>query len=249
MDKEGIYYRKSIFRSLRGIIFLFLLIAVTLISISILFHSVDRFWFFIIGFGIILVLLIVAKYAVICSGKIKSIIGEQKKKDPDIRSTPHDALIIVKSTTITCSIFSPGIKRLIFFLLKEKYPFYIYYCNNPSDFKAVIENPNAKYLYIFGHGWMGGVTFQLKTPIQYPFVELLKEIGSYHPEKAYIAQFNCCTLNDNLSNESLPEVLFKENLSRKKYYLTKHKSNMLTIITGIHKIRDDIRNAHDSTCS
>lgn len=69
----------------------------------------------------------------------------------------HTAIILPHNETRMLDMTDNSSKILIEGLKKYNEIFQIYFCITPDDFLHVLQNPNVKRLWIFGHGTRGGV--------------------------------------------------------------------------------------------
>jgi len=182
---------------------------------------------------------------------VESLDGQQYPKNLDYLNVDHDAIIIVKSKGVHSIGQYAGIDNLIERFIIEKYPFKIYPCDNLTDFKSVLRNENARYIWIFSHGWRGGVVFKdagklsdlsIIRPKSADLIydELRNEIPQF-PKKLFIAQLHCNPKSDNPPiNTSLPEILM-ENPSEDDYYVTDGSLNHYAVWFATRKLSFKIR--------
>lgn len=91
---------------------------------------------------------------------VNALKNQQFPENLDIHQKDHDAFIIIHSMgTFSAGSYS-GLDILIPHFIKNRYPFKIYHCYNPQEFLDVLRNEKAKYNWIIGHGWRGGITFK-----------------------------------------------------------------------------------------
>ena len=163
----------------------------------------------------------------------------------------HDAIIIAKSKGVHSLGQYAGIDNLIERFIIKKYPFKIYLCETPSDFKSVLRNEKAKYIWIFSHEWRGRIAFKEsgnlsdfsiikpKTALQI-YEELRNEIPRF-PKKLFIAQLHCNPLSKKPPiNTPLPEILM-ENPSEDDYYVTDGSLNHYAVWFATRKLSFKIR--------
>lgn len=169
---------------------------------------------------------------------LSTTINQQFPSDLDYINTPHDAFVIVHSMNVsTPHSEAAGISNLIHDFKSRGYPFKIYHCYNPQGFDNILRNENALYIWIFGHGWHGGIAFKWKknliecfsrkkkeTVLQYE--DIIQNISDY-PKKQFIAQLHCNhTSKKTLANRSLPDILLIEGATDRDYFVTGSSRNV-----------------------
>jgi len=132
-----------------------------------------------------------------------------------------------------------GLDILIPHYIRNRYPFKIYHCYNPQEFLDVLKNDMAKYIWIIGHGWRGGITFKwMKSPRKwfsrkpsrtlFPYAKIRENLNQF-PKKLFIAQFHCNHLDSTYThNESLVEILL-DSFEESHYYITDDLSHVVSI--------------------
>jgi hypothetical protein len=204
------------------IIFLYLLM---LVSLSTLLNSI---FIGIIGFMLLLLFI----YLVVSSGdkQMNSLKNQQFPTNLDINTREHDAFIIVHSMDSSAASLSIGLGVLVPYYIHNRFPFKIYHCYNPHEFLEVLKNPNAKYVWIFGHGWRGGITFKWMCSLRnvlarkpnkthFAYASIRKNLEQY-PQKLFIGQFHCNHIEKKFEhNESLVEILLSPS-DKARYYIT-----------------------------
>lgn len=157
----------------------------------------------------------------------------------DIHRTNHDAFVMVRS--IGSFRDNQGLDLLIPYFKKHNYPFKIYHCFNPQEFEEILKNEHAKYLWIFGHGWRGGISFKWqrswgdiirfkKNTTTFVYSSLLKQDVSFYPKKEFIAQFHCNHIfGSDGENISLPEILLDSNASENDYFVSDNTISIFCI--------------------
>jgi hypothetical protein len=170
---------------------------------------------------------------------VNSLKNQQFPEKLDIRKQDHDAIIIIHSMGSFSAYSYVGLDILIPYFIQNKYPFKIYHCYNPQEFLDVLKNDKAKYLWIIGHGWHGGITFKwMRFPRKpffrksnktlYPYVKIRCDLEAF-PKKAFIAQFHCNHIDNTYPhNESLVEILL-ESFNESRYYITDGVSHVASI--------------------
>lgn len=149
----------------------------------------------------LLFLLICSEYS---NHQSKSLI---KKLLPSLESNisqSHHAIVIAKSNRFTKrgGIYT-GINILIKKLENEEKPFYIYECEKPEQAEKAICSEKSQCLWIFGHGFRGGLKFYSKKGLECLFYNNLEMCGP----KNFIAQMHC----NGGKDFSLPEILSKNH--------------------------------------
>ena len=182
---------------------------------------------------------------------VNSLVNQQYPHDLDERDLNHDAFIVIHSMGDHGFGLYAGFDNLIKHYTKEKYPFKIYHCYNPDDFKKSLKNDKAKYIWIFGHGWRGGITFKWTKksgdPIllrskktQYAYAQLLNEKEIY-PKKSFVAQFHCNHIEKTFAyNITLCEILL-ESHHKSKYYVTNGLNNHFSIWFATRKLMSEVK--------
>lgn len=127
-----------------------------------------------------------------------------------------------------------GIDLLVKRFTSQKCKYKITVCDTPLEVKNEIENPHADYIYLFGHGFKGGLTFYNADESISKF-----EYSSVNPtfSKKFIGQFHC-----NQGNGlSLVELLLKKPDVDNHYFIPGYTLNFLLWFDirfkVIHKIK------------
>lgn len=124
---------------------------------------------------------------------------KERLKTPNEKET-HNAIIITHyKHQIKTPVYSDGFPKLIKNFQKNGIPYVIYNCYEPNDFKNVVYNPYAQNLWIFGHGFRGGLNFGAGRNQYYH--ELTDA-----PKKFFIGQFHC-NPQTHPSEQSLAEII------------------------------------------
>ncbi len=101
----------------------------------------------------------------------------------------HDALILIYYSPLSREYFSlAGLDLLIPFFIDNKINYRVYCCNNSDFFLEIVNNPKTTTLWIFGHGFRGGVRFFDKL-INYS--DLVNKLSEECKNKKYVYQFHC----------------------------------------------------------
>lgn len=182
---------------------------------------------------------------------LNSTVNQQFPNNLDSSKTVHDAFILVHS--MGSNIIIAGLDNLIYTFKDRRYPFKIYHCCTPDDFKAVLANENAKYLWIFGHGWRGGITFKqtpsisdiihlkLRKKTNFRYSDLLENVQSNYPPKDFIAQLHCNHISKKEpSNTTLPQILMDGNLTPEMYHVSDNFNNHFSIWFTTRKLVREI---------
>lgn len=112
----------------------------------------------------------------------------------------HDAIIVMIYSCIGREFHFQEIDLLIEFFTKKGINYKVYCCENYDDFFNVVNNPQAKKLWIFGHGYRGGVRTGNRIVI---YSELINNLSINAKNKDYIYQFHC----NNGCEKSLADYL------------------------------------------
>jgi hypothetical protein len=175
---------------------------------------------------------------------------EQYPPDLNQRSIDYDAVIIAHSKGFHSIGTAVGVDNLVIHFLKKQYPFRIFHCYCSSDIITILQDERAKYLWVFGHGWRGGVTFKeagdisdfsiCKPPkTEFVYQHLMMEVPRVPPKK-FVGQFHCCSLsNKNQPNIPLPEILI-ENPKIGDYYVTDNEMNHYSVWFTTRQLLDKI---------
>ncbi len=127
----------------------------------------------------------------------KKIVNENQK----VIAEPHSGVIIAlrgKSESIYCE----GFELLKQYFEENNILFNFYVCRTPEDAKTVIENDKVEKIWIFGHGYIGGLDFGENGVLKYGDLKNA-------PKKDFIGQFHCNT-EAKICN-SLADFILKPN--------------------------------------
>jgi|SRR5208283_4320494 len=118
--------------------------------------------------------------------------------------------------------YCSGFDLLIKYLDVKKELFDIYICNTKEAAKEVIERPEVNKIWIFGHGWMGGLYLGKTDKLDYSEFKNLPE----EQKKDFIGQFHCNTDGD--LNSSLAAYALKPDGKKfiKKGYRCSHQNRL-----------------------
>jgi hypothetical protein len=219
---------------------LHLVVVLGIIAITILLSRLYSNPFFlglVIVLFLIIVLLLILAWVITITGDyaVNSLKNQQFPHDLNSANQDHDALIMIHSMGNNFTSY-PGFNLLIRFFISQQYPFKIYHCYNPEDFQNILKNEKTKYLWIFGHGWRGGISFKwtrnlshLFTPNKtaFSYVRIQNELQDY-PRKRFIGQSHCNHERKDADNTSLPEILLDIS-NDSKYYVSAWKMNPISI--------------------
>lgn len=171
---------------------------------------------------------------------MNSTINQQYPNNLDCTKTVHDAIIFIYPVGNGES--TAGVDNLICAFKARKYPFKMYYCYNPEEFKAILANEKAKYLWIFSHGWRGGITFKwgltvndiihlrFKRQTNLRYFNLIEDEQNTYPPKSFIAQLHCNHIaKKDPSKVTLPEVLMNGNITPEMYHISDNYNNNYSI--------------------
>lgn len=183
------------------------------------------------------------------TSQVNSLINQKFPEDFDYDLIDHDAFIIIHSEGDSGNQYA-GLDNLIVHFKSNRFHFVIYHCFNPEDVKQILRKKTAKYIWIFGHGWRGGIAFKLKRSlsekircqkkkIAFEYVELKKEIDSY-PRKSFIGQFHCNHIEEKYDNTPLPSILLEDNPDS-GYFLTNSTLSDCSVWFAIRELLKDIK--------
>jgi len=176
---------------------------------------------------------------------------EHYPDDLNERTIDYDAIIIAHSKGFHSIGITTGIDNLVVFFQSKHYPYRIFHCYCPSDMMAVLRDERAKYLWIFGHGWRGGVSFKeagkisdfsIFNPPRIGFVYqfLTTEIPPL-PSKKFIGQFHCSPfLPEKAANIPLPKILMCDP-KEEDYYVTDDEMNHYSVWFATLRLTFNIR--------
>ena len=201
-----------------------------------------------VGLGLpLLFALYVATNGDVCVNAQKN---QQFPENLDIRNREHDAFVIIHSLGSSIGSYV-GLDILIPHYIRNRFPFKIYHCYNPQEFLDVLKNDKAKYLWIIGHGWRGGITFKWTTSFRgflyhkqnrtlFPYAKIRENLDQY-PKKAFIAQFHCNHIDKTYAqNESLVEILL-DTFEESHYYITEDLSNVVSTWFATRELKSRIQ--------
>jgi hypothetical protein len=101
----------------------------------------------------------------------------------------HDAIIVnIYSPLGKEYIFGDGIDLLVTFFTKKNTPFKVYCCCNSQEFFDIVNNPNCKNLWLFGHGARGRIACKDKYV---DYSELVNKMSPCSKNKNYVYQLHC----------------------------------------------------------
>lgn len=211
-------------------------------------------WIFIylsIVFLTIAVSFIVFAVYIIISGEcwVNSLKNQLFPENLNSYNQDHDAFVVIHSMGCFNFIRYSGFDILIKFFTSHRYPFKIYHCYKSEDFITVLKNENTKYIWIFGHGWRGGITFggtrtlsHLFTPniTSFSYKKIQDEWEKY-PKKKFIGQFHCNNIAKSIpENISLPEILL-EMSNDSKYYVSNCRMNSTSIWFAVRGLLNELK--------
>ena len=196
----------------------------------------------------------ISYFIIVSNGKkcVKSPFNRQYPENLNPLTTNHNAFIIVHSPGD--NMVYAGIDNLINKFTATKNPFRIYDCNNPDEFKTVVANEKAKRLWIFGHGWRGGITFKGQRPLwnslpfkaknntYFSYCDLIENDLNTYPSKDFVAQLHCNHFSKkHASNRPLPEFLMENNLGKDNYHVSDSKNNPISVYFTTKKLVTNIK--------
>lgn len=182
---------------------------------------------------------------------LNSTINQQYPENLNSIKTDHDAIILIHS--MGSSEIDSGIDNLISAFKRKNFPFKIYHCYNPEDFKDVLTNEKAKYLWIFGHGWRGGITFKwglsirdiihfkFRSQTNFRYCDLIENGQNIYPTKSFIAQLHCNNITKkDPSNVTLPEVIMNGNINPNMYHVSDSYNSHFSIWFTTRKLAKNL---------
>ncbi|OPX64093.1 MULTISPECIES: hypothetical protein [unclassified Methanoregula] len=149
-------------------------------------------------------------------------------------SSPYHSIIIANSTKRSKRVgIFVGIDLLVNRIQSQKCKYKITLCKTPTEVKNEIENPNAVCIYLFGHGFKGGLTFYNEESIsEFDYCTVNPTIS-----KKFIGQFHCNSGNE----QSLVELLIKNPDENNHYFMNGFTTTFLLWydiqFKVIHKIK------------
>lgn len=183
---------------------------------------------------------------------VKATPNFQYPEELDTMNRNHDAFIIIESEGNVHPY--NGLDNLIPEFKKKGYPFRIYHCKTTDQFADVLSNEKANCVWIFGHGWRGGITFkgrmrlqnlrdfELRDKTRFPYSDLIENGMNSYPSKDFIVQLHCnCFLKTEVSNAPLPEYLMQNNLNPEWYHVSDNKHNIISIWFTTRKLMKNVK--------
>jgi hypothetical protein len=220
------------------------------ILISGLFNSVVFLLILLLSFLIMISMVCLGVYIWISGNRfVNSLTNQQFPRNLDTSVQDHDGFIVNHSLGRFNTLPYSGFDILIPFFIAKKYAFKIYHCYNTDDFTAVLKNEKVRYLWIFGHGWRGGITFKWTRKLSCLLMRNRSRISYYKicselencPKKKFIGLFHCSHLDrSEPDNISAPELLL-DTSDGSTYYLTDGKMNTISIWFAIRKCINDVK--------
>jgi hypothetical protein len=216
------------------------------ILISGIFNSPLFLIILLLSFAFMISFVLLGVYITISGNRrVNSLVNQQFPQDLDPSIQDHDGFIVNHSLGFFNTLPYSGFDILIPFFIERKYPFKVYHCYNPDEFVSVLKNEKVKFLWIFGHGWKGGITFKwahflAKSRTRMSYNRIYNELKN-SPRKKFVGQFHCSHIDttepDNLS---APELLLDVSDSS-YYYLTNTKMNVISIWFAIRNCITDVK--------
>lgn len=176
----------------------------------------------------------------------------QSPENLDVDSRKHDAFVVIESRGDY--LLYNGLDTLIPKFKEKGYPFRIYYCKTPDDFKTVLSNEKANCVWIFGHGWRGGITFKgrrrllnlrhlkLQDKIHFCYSNLVVSGKNEYPVKDFIVQLHCNHfVKDEPSNDPLPKFLMKDCPNPECYHVSDNAHNAFSIWFTTRKLAENLK--------
>jgi hypothetical protein len=154
----------------------------------------------------------------------KKMLDNHKKKN---LKTNHAGIIVVlwdNRGNEDIMTISGGIDLLVdYFDNKKKELYDIYICKTKEDVIDVIEKIEVNRIWIFGHGWMGGLYFgSFDNKLEYSYFKSLKE----EQKKDFIGQFHCNSDGDLDSSLAAYILKFDGKKFIKKGYRCSHQNRL-----------------------
>jgi len=205
---------------------------------------VDSFGLFFIIFIILgssfLVMLIFLLFIITRSiDSVDAVTNQQYPENLDFLNIDHDALLVVHSMGIHGIGQYSGIDNLINHFIGEDLPFKIYHCYNPEDIISALRYQHAKYVWIFAHGWRGGVVFKwgggnnigalFKPKSTILTYESLVNLCPPLPKKRFIAQLHCNDISKKSPEKTTLPAILIDNPREQDYYVTEGSLNHYAI--------------------
>jgi hypothetical protein len=153
----------------------------------------------------------------------KKMLNNHKKKN---LKTNHAGIIVILWDNFNKDLltYTGGIDLLVdYFDNKKKELFDIYICKTKEDAIDVIEKIEVNRIWIFGHGWMGGLYFgNFDNKLEYSYFKSLKE----EQKKDFIGQLHCNSPGD--LDSSLAAYILKSDGKKfvKKGYRCSHQNRL-----------------------
>lgn len=138
----------------------------------------------------------------------------ESQKNPnrksDMKKNHHVIIVSVSTTKRDRAGLFVGTDLLIQYFIRKAIPHQIYLCN-PRRARELIQQENFKFLYLFGHGFQGGLTFHFNMGTQNLRYDSIDSII----DKLTIIQMHC-----NLGKEkSLCEMNVNQSKDKKCFIL------------------------------
>lgn len=119
--------------------------------------------------------------------------GKKSVEDnPELANSPDYVAIIIAVNysfldIFQDSVFGEGVELLIHFFKERGLSYKVKICRAPKDAEEIIVDPNAKSLWIFGHGKKNNLAFGKNGRLKY------KKFEGCPDKKTFIAQLHCNT--------------------------------------------------------
>lgn len=247
-DKSLLAFSKSWFD--HGMVILYIsIIGFVTCGLSYLINFLtDPFIFYIaLFFGIIAASLLI--FLVIIIHRSHSLLeitkNYQYPENLETSNLDYDAIIIAHSQGIHDFGLGTGVDNIVNKLTKEKYPYKILHCNTPYCVTSELRKNHAKYIWIFGHGWRGGIVFKEPGKIIHPsYAELiyenLKDEKPSLSKKLFIGQFHCNSLSKKPTiNTPLIEILL-DNPVENQYFISEGNLNHYSVWIATRKLANNL---------
>jgi hypothetical protein len=154
----------------------------------------------------------------------------------DTSGLDYDAIIIAHSSGFHDIGMGTGVHNIVNKLSQEKYPYKIIHCDDPECVADALRDNHAKYIWIFSHGWRGGLDLKKGDLIYEKFVRENPGIL----KKKFIGQFHCNPLSKKRPNTSLIETLI-DKPNPNQYFITEDSMNHYSVWDATRKLAKNIR--------
>nr|WP_321350347.1 hypothetical protein [uncultured Methanoregula sp.] len=200
------------------------------LAISLVFYIAFVLGIIAISLMIFLVIIIHKSYPFLNTSKII-----QYPDNLETSGLDYDAIIIAHSQWIRDIGMGTGVHNIVNKLSQEKYPYKIIHCDSPGCVAYELRKDHAKYVWLFGHGWRGGLGLKTGDLI---YEEFVREKPALFKKK-FIGQFHCNSLSKKRPNVSLIETLI-DKPNPNQYFITEGNMNHYSVWDATRKVAIDI---------